>query len=197
MRYKKVISDLYSLLQSQLSIELTYHSIEHTEDVHQVCEFYANEYEIIGSDRELLLIAACGHDTGFTRVYANHEEVSAEITSGIMNSYGYPKTEIETVNELILSTKIPQNPGSFLAKIICDADLDYLGRDDFASIGNLLKIEWINYDILPNQAADFNDIQIGFLENHFYHTEYAMAHRGPMKEEYLKELILESSNCME
>lgn len=189
MRYKKVISDLYTILEAELPSKLTYHSIEHTKDVHKVCEFYIERYKLKGKDKELLTIAAVGHDVGFTKVYANHEEVSAEITSKIMKSYKYRKSDIEIVEELILATKIPQNPGTFLSQIICDADLDYLGRDDFKEIGGRLKMEWINYDIVPNKAADFDDIQIGFLKSHFYHTEYALEYREPIKEQHLEELL--------
>jgi len=189
MRYKNVISDIYSILSEELSGDLTYHSIEHTKDVQRVCEFYADHYELSKKEKELLTIAAVGHDVGFTKVYANHEEVSAEITCRIMKSYKYRKGDREIVEELILATKIPQNPPTFLAQIICDADLDYLGRDDFKVIGARLKEEWINYDIVPNKAVDFDDIQIGFLKSHFYHTEYAAENRTPVKEEHLEELL--------
>ena len=189
MKHKKVISDLYNILESQLSNKLTYHSISHTKDVHRVCQFYIEHYNIKGVDKELLNIAAVGHDVGFTKVYVNHEDVSSSITAEIMESYRYSNSHVEIVQELIMSTRIPQNPGSFLAQILCDADLDYLGRDDFIKIGNRLKKEWINYDIVPNNAPDFNDIQIGFLKNHFYHTDYALEHREPKKRNSLQNLI--------
>ena len=39
-------------------------------------------------------------------------------------------------SQLILATKVPQKPKNKLEKIICDADLDYLGREDFDNISD-------------------------------------------------------------
>ena len=188
MNLEHVKNELYDLIRSQLAPELTYHSIHHTQDVHNVCKFYIDHYKINGREAELLEIAAVGHDVGFIKTYANHEQAGAEITSEIMKRYGYSKGDIAIVTELILATKIPQSPKSFLAQIICDADLDYLGRDDFRSIGARLKEEWRNYELVPNLDADFDNIQIGFLKSHFYHTDYAAENRGPVKLKHLSEL---------
>ena len=105
-----------------------------------------------------------------------------------MKKHGYSKKDIATVTELIMATKIPQSPNTFLAQIICDADLDYLGREDFKEIGSKLKEEWRNYELVPNIDEDFDMIQVGFLKNHFYHTDYASEHRGPVKEKHLEAL---------
>ena len=181
MSKENVINDLYEIIRTELSPELTYHSIEHTRDVHEVCVFYINHYELDEKKAELLEIAAVGHDVGFTKTYVNHEQVSAEITLDKMKKYGYSEEDMDVVKDLILATKIPQTPKTFLAQIICDADLDYLGREDFEAIGSQLKEEWKNFELVPNLDVDFDTIQIGFLKNHFYHTDYAADERSTVK----------------
>jgi Uncharacterized protein conserved in bacteria len=181
MSYKKTIEKLYKILEQELSPDLTYHGIHHTRDVHQVCQFYIKHFDIKKNDGQLLEVAAVGHDIGFTKVYDNHEQASAEITSAIMNDEGFNKKEIRKVEKMILATKIPQNPQTFLSSLLCDADLDYLGRDDFKKIGDTLKQEWENYNVFPNLDQNFDTIQIGFLRGHNYHTEYAQEHRSPVK----------------
>ena len=176
------------MIRSQLAKDLTYHGIHHTMDVHNVCKFYIEHYSIEEKEAELLEIAAVAHDIGFIKTYSNHEEVGAKMTNELMSQYGYKKADRELVSNLILATKIPQNPKNFLAQIICDADLDYLGRDDFKDIGATLKEEWRNYDIVPNLDEDFDNIQVGFLKIHFYHTDYAAKHRNPVKLKNLAEL---------
>lgn len=185
MSFKKTIQTLYKILEKELSPDLTYHSIKHTKDVHHVCKFYIKHYDIKKDDAKLLEIAAVGHDTGFTKVYRGHEQVSALITSDVMAENGYPQKDIRKVKKMILATKVPQSPRSMLARILCDSDLDYLGRDDFKEIGSTLKQEWKNYEIFPNLDEDFDIIQIGFLKGHSYHTDYAQEHRTPVKVGYI------------
>jgi hypothetical protein len=43
--------------------------------------------------------------------------------------------------KLIHVTEIPHKPLNHLQEIICDADLDYLGRNDFQEIADNLKAE--------------------------------------------------------
>jgi predicted metal-dependent HD superfamily phosphohydrolase len=188
MSYKKTIKKLYHLLENELSPDLCYHGIHHTQDVHRVCQFYIEHYELSENDAMLLEIAAVGHDTGFTKSYSNHEEISADITSAIMKSDGFSTGQVDKVSEMILATKIPQNPSSFLCSLLCDADLDYLGRDDFEEIGSTLKQEWINFKLFPNLDENFDNIQIGFLKGHCYHTDYAKEHRSPVKINHLERL---------
>ena len=191
MSYKKTIKKLYRLLENELSPDLSYHGLHHTQDVHRVCLFYIDHYGLDKTEARLLEIAAVGHDTGFTKSYDHHEEISAEITAALMKEDGYPKNQIKKVTEMILSTKIPQNPSNFHCALLCDADLDYLGRDDFKEIGTTLKQEWINYRRFPNLEENFDNIQIGFLKGHCYHTEYAKEHRSPIKINHLERLEAE------
>ncbi len=88
---------------------------------------------------------------------------------------------------MIRSTRVPQKATSHLAMILCDADLDYLGRDSYDVISQTLL------DELLMTGKDINDkqwltIQIKFLEDHHYWTDYAKEHRAPQKAEVLARL---------
>jgi len=188
MREDLIKEELLNILDAQLAKDLTYHSIHHTKDVLNVCKFYIDHYNLDDHSASLLRIAAVGHDVGFTKTYRDHEEQSAKITAKIMHKHNYTEAEIEQVRALILATKIPQNPGTFLATLLCDADLDYLGRDDFEEIGLTLKEEWKSYSIFPNLDELFDTIQIKFLRGHSYHSDYARQHRAPVKLKHLERL---------
>ena len=86
-----------------------------------------------------------------------------------------------------MATKIPQSPKNKLEAIICDADLDYLGRDDFYDIGNTLFEELKAYNILQTEEA-WNKLQVKFLENHSFFTNTNRRRRAPRKGKYLREL---------
>ena len=188
MSKKDIISDVYGLMENRLSPNLTYHGIHHTRDVHDVCKFYIEHYNISDSEAELLEIAAVAHDMGFIHTYRNHEAVGAEMIKEIMFDYNYSAEQMDAVAEMILATKVPQNPKNFLSEILCDADLDYLGRKDFDYIGRTLKNEWELYGVFEDLDANFNSLQIAFLDNHSFHTEYAKQYRTPTKLKHLAEL---------
>jgi hypothetical protein len=86
---------------------------------------------------------------------------------------------------MIMATRIPQTPHNLLEEILADADLDYLGRDDFFIIGNRLYDELAMYGIV-NDRYDWNRLQVRFLENHHYFTQTAIRMRKAKKEEHLQ-----------
>ena len=94
---------------------------------------------------------------------------------------------IEKICELILATKVPHNPKNKLSEIICDADLDYLGRDDYYPISQNVYTEFKNFGIVKNEA-EWVKLQIKFLESHRYFTNTAINSRQSKKEEHLKKL---------
>ena len=55
--------------------------------------------------------------------------------------YGYSGEQIEKICKIIMATKLPPQPEDIYQKIICDADLDYLGRSDMIPVSNTLYKE--------------------------------------------------------
>jgi hypothetical protein len=88
---------------------------------------------------------------------------------------------------MIMATKIPQTPTNLLEQILCDADLDYLGRPDFHHIGQSLFEEMQAYHLLNDEQA-WNRLQVSFLSAHRYHTQTNKTQREPVKAAYLLEL---------
>ena len=105
----------------------------------------------------------------------------------------FDQYQIATICDLIMATKVPQNPKTLLEKIICDSDLDYLGRDDFFIISRTLYREFIHYKIVNNEL-EWLKLQINFLSNHTYFTntsrlrreEKKLKHLNLIKEQYQK-----------
>ncbi len=89
---------------------------------------------------------------------------------------------------MIITTKLPQSANTLLEKIICDADLDYLGRPDFFMISLRLKYEWDVLGIKPTTLKEWFKIQIDFLTSHKYFTDSARALRQKMKDEHVKQV---------
>jgi len=178
---------VYSMLH-KLDPKLTYHSMEHTMDVVEQSERIAKEEGISGNDLWLLKVAALYHDTGFLRKYHNHEEMSCEIFSENSVRFQFTEEEKEKIKGIIMATKIPQKPHTILERIICDADLDYLGRKDFFTIGDELRKEFLTYGIISNDE-EWEKLQLTFLKNHCYHTVSSQKQREGAKQEHIQQLL--------
>lgn len=179
---------ILNLLTHDLAPDLYYHTVEHTLDVYHSAREIAGKENIIGSDLKLLSVAALSHDCGYVNGRNNHEICSCEIAKEVLPRFGYSESDIEIICQLIMVTKLPQNPHSILEQIICDADLDYLGRDDFFTIGNRLYREMLAYGRVKNEI-EWDIIQIEFLRNHHYFTPTANKLRNQKKQENLNILL--------
>jgi adenylate cyclase len=192
IQFHDIQEHIFDTLESELPNDLYYHNLKHTVDV-------VTEVELIGwaegiSDEELLLLktAALFHDVGHTVGYENHEFYGTEIARKTLPKYNYTPGQIDEICSIIMSTKLPPNPSNLLEEIICDADLDYLGRTDFIPVSNTLfeelkvrnKIESLN---------DWNKLQLFFISNHQYFTKTARKLREVNKQsqiERIRQLIL-------
>jgi uncharacterized protein len=170
-----------------LSPALTYHGKHHTLDVCAVSEQLCLSEKVSEHDTLLVLTAALWHDSGFLRHYKDHEAHSCRFAEETLPNFGYTEGSIKTICGLIMATKIPQSPKNPLEKILCDADLDYLGRMDFYDIGQTLFKEMRLLKMI-NSEQDWNKLQIGFLEKHKYFTETNQQERTALKEKHLDQL---------
>ncbi len=187
IEYEKLKERILSLLDEELPGDLTYHGTHHTLDVLDVCNAYIERGSIEERDALLLRTGVLFHDFGFTRSSDDHERNGAILAEKVLPDFGYGPEEIKTVERLIMATKIPQKPETELEKIICDADLDYLGRDDYYPISNTLFQELKSLGKIETEK-EWNALQIGFLEAHNYHTAFAIENRQPEKEKRIAEL---------
>ena len=173
-----VKGDMMSLLDRELSMGLCYHNKRHTIDVYESAKRYAELEEIPPSETDCLLAAALFHDAGFTAQYEDNESVGAEIARAMLPKYGYLQQNIDIIAGIILSTKMPQNPQTLLQRVLCDADLDHLGSDDFLEKGDLLRREWEIFLGKKYSDKEWYRFQLRFLEEHKYFTNSARKLRG-------------------
>ncbi|MEB2776198.1 HD domain-containing protein [Algoriphagus sp. D3-2-R+10] len=186
--YRALRNQVLSNLKANLPKSLTYHALDHTIDVLNVCNQYIKREKLSEKDRYLLRTGAVVHDMGFLKGSANHEEVGAGMAETIMKNLGMKPEDIEVVKGLVMATKIPQNPQNHLQRIICDADLDYLGRQDYPEISQRLFEELKNMNVIST-AQQWKDLQINFLKAHHYHTPFAIKNREPQKQIWLNKLL--------
>ena len=169
-----------NLLKDNLSPNLTYHTLAHTEDVLQVTRDLCRLEQIDPYNTLLLEAAALFHDTGFTITSSEHETQSCVLAKTHLPNYGFDNEAIEKICGMIMATRIPQSPNSHLEEILCDADLDYLGRGDYEPIAQTLRKEWETGGFQMDDNA-WNELQIKFLKTHHYFTNSANLRRAEGK----------------
>lgn len=186
-RYTILREKIITKLESDLPKSLYYHGVHHTKDVLEAVFTLAVREEISFEELDLLLTATLLHDTGFLFQYADNEEKACELANTILPEHGYSSEEIEVINGIIMATKLPQNPKTKLETLICDADLDYLGRSDFEEISENLFKE-LNANGVPLSKDQWQKKQKAFLEEHTYFTSSAKLLRNDGKLKQLEKL---------
>jgi adenylate cyclase len=190
-------TDIQEIILDKLEMDLPgflfYHNVKHTVDV-------VTEVELIGwaegcTDEEILLLktAALFHDSGHIVEYDNHEFYGTQIARELLPEYNYSADQIEKICSLIMSTKLPPRPTNLLENIMCDSDLDYLGRSDFIPVSNTLYEE-LKAQNKMGSLNDWNKMQVKFISGHQYFTETARKLREVNKQlqiERIQSLITE------
>ena len=185
MKFQEAKKFILNKLEDELPMHLSYHSVAHIQDVYDASEQIARREGVTGEDLQLLLTAALFHDSGFLYGPREHETVSCKIAREYLPEFDYTEEQIERICGMIRATEIPQNPHNLLEEIICDADLDYLGRDDFFTIGDRLFAEMSITGNIKTEK-DWNTLQARFLESHHYFTKTSIALRKAKKESHLQ-----------
>ncbi len=174
-------------LQEELPGSLHYHNTNHIQDVLQSAMRIAPSENLTNEEIHLLRIAALFHDSGLIHSHKNHEEKGCDIARENLPSFGISDQQLAIISGMIMATKIPQSPKTLLEKILCDADLDYLGRDDFYEIGGKLHEEMKDGGLIETER-EWNLIQKTFLESHQYHTQFGKINRDAKKRQHLQEI---------
>lgn len=187
MELQRLQSYILDKLRSKLPGWLTYHNAEHTELVIKSAIELGESEGLSKLELSLLHTAAIMHDTGFLSTYKDHEEASCELSRKLLPDFGYSEVQVNKVCDMIMATKLPQSPPNKLANILCDADLYYIGTDDYQVFANRLFRELKhNNPLLSNEA--WLKQQISFLDRHNFFTGSATEKLATKKHSNLKKL---------
>ena len=100
---------------------------------------------------------------------------------------GYTEKQIDVISRIILATQFPHTPKTNLEEIMCDADLDNLGREDFYEKSELLRRELGAQGVAKSPRQWYEGL-LPFLEQHRYFTQAARQLRQERKEQYMREI---------
>ncbi|MEP6676883.1 MAG: YitT family protein [Ferruginibacter sp.] len=187
MKYEPLYSFVIHKLETGLPSFITYHNAQHTKNVIAAAEYLAAGENV--SDEELILLktAALFHDAGFLQNHKEHEMLSCKLARKYLPDYDYSEQQIDTICNMIMATKLPQSATEHLSRLLCDADLFYLGSDDYSVNARNLFAEFKRNGIVSS-STEWDLKQIEFLSAHQYFTNTARNEREEKKQHNLAQL---------
>lgn len=188
MYFEEIKELVLKKLKKELKPNLYYHNFQHTLDVCESVDRLAEMENIKGEELVLLQTAAVFHDTGFIWRYENNEELACKYARQILGDYNYSTQQIEHICSMIMSTQIPQQPQDLMGMILCDADLDYIGRGDFFITALRLHREWSENSNMKITFKDWYLKQQSFIIQHDFFTRSARELRNEKKEHNLAQV---------
>jgi predicted metal-dependent HD superfamily phosphohydrolase len=175
---------------------LYYHAPAHTLDDVLPRSIELAKLENINDEALFLLkCAVLFHDAGFEKSFRKNEIIGADMADAVLPQFGVSSGQLEVIRRLIMATVVSDTPGEYiqsagediLEKIICDADLDNLGREDFFSKGDALRKE-LAFHGSPHTDHEWYTHQLDFIKRHKYYTENARKSRDAGKRANIKKL---------
>jgi predicted metal-dependent HD superfamily phosphohydrolase len=151
-----------------------YHNLAHTIDVTKGVNKLCSATKIDSRLKTIILVAAWFHDLGYLCQIEDHERVSALLAEAFLRKRNIDQKDIKLVKSCILSTRCPQLPTTLMEKVLCDADLIYLGDQNFFKFSTQLRREWESTLNKVYTDVEWLEINISFISAHRFHTKYCL-----------------------
>ena len=178
------------LLTNTLDHKYLYHNLKHTQRVVKSTKELLDAHELSAEDKEVLVIAAWLHDTGYTKGTADHEHNGGIIAKNFLHNEGYEPTKIEKIVATILATKRYYEPQNLLEEIIRDADSSHLAQKSYWETSDYLKEELALLGIANYTSKEWCNANINmFKKEHQFYTDYAKEEWQAGKDKNVKKLI--------
>lgn len=180
-------------LENELDSRYHYHDITHTKiNVMDAAVSFAKSSFIRAKETALLKTAVAYHDSGLLNRHHDHELGGIMIVEETLPKFGYTDKDIKIISGMILATRLPQTPQTYLEALMGDADLSVVGRCDFMARDKALRKELLAFGTTYSDK-EWLEIQIAFLNAHTFHTYVARTIYHKQKEEniaYLKKVLV-------
>ena len=161
---------------------LYYHQYNHSLEVMERAMYLWEKEKVSAEEIEILWIAGLFHDTGFVIQYDDNEEIGSKIAENYLKTTLYSKKNIKKIKRLILATKPSyKTPVDLLEKIIKDADLDNLWRDDFFEKKDKMKLELETIREIKMRNPEWDHGSLQLLREHKYYTDTQKKERWEKK----------------
>jgi adenylate cyclase len=187
LRMRDLESKVFNDLLDEHPGTFHFHTRDHIRQIFNQTELLCRAENIAEEDTLLTLSASLLIYVGLSDSYERSENKSVDMAREILPEFYYSEKQIDTICNLILSTKKPYEPQNKLESILIDAKMEYLGRPDFSKSIKLLYLELkSNERAVPMQKLVKE--QISILRDFAYFTVAGQRLREVSGEDQIKNL---------
>ncbi|MEP0133697.1 MAG: Pycsar system effector family protein [Eudoraea sp.] len=180
------------LLSTELDPKYLYHNLKHTQRVVKSTKELIEANSLDAKEKEVLLLTAWLHDTGYTVGHELHERSSCKIAKEFLEKQGYDAEGIKQVQACIMATQMIYEPKNLSEQIIRDADASHFAQKSYLETCELLREELSLLGIANYSVKEWMEQNIKmFRTNHQYYTDYAKANWQDKKDKNLTTLVKE------
>ena len=180
------------LLSTELDPKYLYHNLKHTQRVVKSTKELIEANSLDVKEKEVLLLTAWLHDTGYTQGHEQHERSSCKIAKEFLAKQGYDAEGIKQVQACIMATQMSYEPQNLSEQIIRDADASHFAQKSYLETCELLREELSLLGIADYSVKEWMEENIKmFRTKHKYYTDYAKANWQDKKDKNLKTLVKE------
>ena len=165
-----------------------FHNLDHTQDVVNAVHIIGQHSNLSADEMESAVVAAWLHDVGYANGSKNHEETSADRARELLENLGAPDRKVTEVTDAIRATKMPQQPRSLVAQVLCDADLFHLSTSACQEKSEMLRKEMKALGTKDLSAEESLNATLDFMRQHTYHTLYGKTVLEQNKQKNIKKL---------
>lgn len=187
MNYQQVYDFLMPKLENELPPYYYYHNADHTKSVIAAAEHLGMAEGLGEDDLMILKTAALFHDAGFLQQANGHEEISCVWAREYLPDFGYTDSQIEKICRVIMATRLPQSPVDHLGEILCDADLYYRDKEQYAANAEKLFKEFKHRGFVKTES-EWPLMQLEFLSGQHFFTDTAQKELNSVKQEIVGDL---------
>lgn len=158
---------------AEFSVDFTFHNYNRAVTIVRHCTTLGVQMNLKKEESKTLHLAAWFLETGYSRDYDNYQSASVTIANAYLEEKGVDEDVTKSIEELILSTRVPEQPVTLMAQVLCDARMYYLAEKNL-----LLHIENLRTERLAVCKKEYSDKEwllenINTTNNYFYFTSAA------------------------
>ncbi|MCW3117355.1 MAG: metal-dependent phosphohydrolase sub domain [Chitinophagaceae bacterium] len=160
-------------MKANLPENIVFHNYNRTAKIARICDTLSIQSDLKESEKMLLHLASLFLDMGYCHDPKNSAAVSARLARNYFSAKGLDDASIKVITESLEAIGYPQQPVSLVAQYLCDADMYYLGSNNYSLDTELMRNEISLVDKINFTDREWIKKQLQLLTDHTYFTSEA------------------------
>lgn len=169
LRLNDLENFIFNRLESEMPRNLYFHTIQYIKHLYSYSELLSKAESLNLEEEIIIKTSVLFLFTGLAGTYQSFENKSADYARQLLPGYKFSDKQINSIYNLILFSKIQEEPQNVLEKIMHDVVTEFYGRADYITLYKLLFLE-VNENTGKLIISKWKEQQIRKLKGHQYYT---------------------------